>query len=259
MVDAWSIDYSGLGRKWLQAVMFGVAAVAFFLVIPFQTGVLRTAILFVGRATTLGVFLVTYTYTPEVYPTHLRTTGFGLANGFGRVGGMIAPFIGQGLVQSGKLGEASGIFGAVCIVAVLAASSLQVETANKSLEDVGSPGSAKASAQGYEKTPANAAASVPLTHADGLHAASQVPVGSAELGEAEQGTAGIDTSHSQVDASVVDDVVSSIASGDEDASATQPASGNTSVSELALSAAGSDRGSNASGSDNSDTENSPEA
>ncbi len=182
LVAAWAIDHSGLGRKWLQAVMFGVAAVAFFLVIPFQTGFVRTAILFVGRATTLGVFLVTYTYTPEVYPTHLRTTGFGLANGFGRVGGMIAPFIGQGLVQSGKLGHASGIFGAVCIVAVLAASSLQVETANKSLEDVGSPGSIKASSKGYEKNSANAAAAVPLTHADGLQASLREPLGSAELG-----------------------------------------------------------------------------
>lgn len=244
IVAAWAIDYSGLGRKWLQVVMFSVAAVAFFLIIPFQTGFLRTAILFVGRATTLGVFLVTYTYTPEVYPTHLRTTGFGLANGFGRIGGMIAPFIGQGLVQQGKLGEASGIFGAMCIVAALAASSLQVETAHKSLEDVGAPGSFKAVAQGFEKTPGNAAASVPLTHTDGLRSTQQVPLGSAELGGAESSEGGV--SHSQVDASVVHEVVSSVASSElREGSGARGSV--TSVSDLAVSA-GSDAEGSAPGS-----------
>ena len=181
---------------------------------------------------------MTYTYTPEVYPTHLRTTGFGLANGFGRVGGMIAPFIGQGLVQQGQLGAASGIFGAMCVVAALAASSLQVETANKSLEDVGGPGDPKAGAQGYEKTPANAAASVPLTRDDALHTPQQMPLGSAELGEAEGCAGGV--SHSQVEASVVDDVVNSVATAEVPAVGSSAGS-TTSVSDLAAAtAAGSD-------------------
>lgn len=134
-IAAWAIDFSGLGRKWLQAVMFAAAGVAFFLIIPFQTGFLRTAILFIGRGAALGVFLVTYTYTPEVYPTHLRTTGFGLANSFARIGGMVAPFIGQTLVTSGHIEAAAAIFGGFCLLAVAAAASLKHETANKTLEE----------------------------------------------------------------------------------------------------------------------------
>jgi MFS transporter, putative metabolite:H+ symporter len=41
---------------------------------------------------TLGAFAVLYTYTPETYPTTLRTTGMGSASGWARVGGFIAPY-----------------------------------------------------------------------------------------------------------------------------------------------------------------------
>jgi MFS transporter, putative metabolite:H+ symporter len=42
----------------------------------------------------LGAFAVLYTYTPETYPTTLRTTGMGSASGWARVGGFIAPYVG---------------------------------------------------------------------------------------------------------------------------------------------------------------------
>lgn len=40
-----------------------------------------------------------YQYTSEIYPTKIRTTGLGMANGIGRLGGIIMPWACVGLVQ----------------------------------------------------------------------------------------------------------------------------------------------------------------
>jgi putative MFS transporter len=40
-----------------------------------------------------------YTYTTEVYPTTLRTIGFGLSSSLGRIGGAIAPVISGRLIE----------------------------------------------------------------------------------------------------------------------------------------------------------------
>jgi len=40
----------------------------------------------------LGAWGCVYTYTPELYPTHIRGVGVGWAAAFGRVGAFIAPF-----------------------------------------------------------------------------------------------------------------------------------------------------------------------
>jgi MFS transporter, putative metabolite:H+ symporter len=48
----------------------------------------------------LGAFAVLYTYTPETYPTTLRTTGMGSASGWARVGGFIAPYVGGWLFDA---------------------------------------------------------------------------------------------------------------------------------------------------------------
>jgi putative MFS transporter len=58
---------------------------------------------------TLGAFAVLYTYTPETYPTTLRTTGMGSASGWARVGGFIAPYVGGVLIDA-SLTVALGIF-----------------------------------------------------------------------------------------------------------------------------------------------------
>lgn len=90
-----------------------------------------------ARAFILCAFTVTYLFTPEVYPQHMRATGLGVANMFGRVGGGIAPFIGQGLVKGGQLRLAEGVFSGVAAVAAAASLLIRVETAGKSLGDTG--------------------------------------------------------------------------------------------------------------------------
>ncbi|NMO97213.1 MFS transporter [Paenibacillus lemnae] len=41
----------------------------------------------------LGAWGGLYAYTPELYPTRIRSTGVGLATSFGRIGGVIAPLL----------------------------------------------------------------------------------------------------------------------------------------------------------------------
>ncbi|MFD1888141.1 MFS transporter [Paenibacillus wenxiniae] len=49
----------------------------------------------------LGAWGGLYAYTPELYPTRIRSTGTGMAAGFGRIGGVIAPFLVGMLIGNG--------------------------------------------------------------------------------------------------------------------------------------------------------------
>lgn len=49
----------------------------------------------------LGAWGAMYAYTPELYPTAVRSTGVGLAASFGRVGGIIGPYLVGLLVAKG--------------------------------------------------------------------------------------------------------------------------------------------------------------
>lgn len=37
--------------------------------------------------------MTSFQYTAEIYPTKIRTTGVGMANGIGRLGGVIMPWV----------------------------------------------------------------------------------------------------------------------------------------------------------------------
>ena len=83
-----------------------------------------------------GTYAAVYAYTPEVYPTAVRSTGMGAASAFGRVGGILAP-IAIGLAY-GSIGF-GGVF--VMTTAVLAAGVVAVvvfglATASRTLEDI---------------------------------------------------------------------------------------------------------------------------
>ena len=42
-----------------------------------------------------GIFQVAYVYTPEVYPTVLRSVGVGACSGVARAGAMLTPYVAQ--------------------------------------------------------------------------------------------------------------------------------------------------------------------
>ena len=54
-----------------------------------------TVILFFARALGSGLFQTAYVYTPEVYPTVLRSVGVGTCSGVARLGAMLTPYIAQ--------------------------------------------------------------------------------------------------------------------------------------------------------------------
>jgi MFS family permease len=61
---------------------------------------LDITMLFLTRMHTYGSFIVVFIYTPEVYPTRVRSYAFGAFNALCRLGGLVAPFIGVALVQN---------------------------------------------------------------------------------------------------------------------------------------------------------------
>jgi putative MFS transporter len=101
----------------------------------------------------VGVYAGLYSYTPEVFPTWVRSTGTGLASAFGRVGSITAPAI------IGFFAAALGFAGvftmttAVLAVGVAAVLLFGLSTAGRSLEELSEPGLARRAAAG-KTTPA---------------------------------------------------------------------------------------------------------
>jgi putative MFS transporter len=107
---AWLVEK--WGRKPTLVTYLGASAVATFLWAMAEES---AVLIFIAAALmsffTLGAFAVLYTYTPETYPTTLRTTGMGSASGWARVGGFIAPYTG-GLLIDVSLVLALSVFAA---------------------------------------------------------------------------------------------------------------------------------------------------
>lgn len=84
----------------------------------------------------LGAWGGVYTYTPELYPTHIRGTGVGTAAAIGRVGGILAPIIVGALLPS--IGQAGVLTlnAALLVVAALSVAILGKETKGATLEEL---------------------------------------------------------------------------------------------------------------------------
>ncbi|QNN56454.1 MFS transporter [Diaphorobacter ruginosibacter] len=83
-----------------------------------------------------GVYAGVYAYTPEVFPTQVRTTGAGLASAIGRLGGIAAPIL-VGYVYP-AFGFA-GVFGMTTAVLLLGSAAVLVfgvRTKGRSLEEI---------------------------------------------------------------------------------------------------------------------------
>ncbi len=125
------------GRKPVLAAYMLLAGLA-------SLGVLRSAtpadLLLWGSLVSffnLGAWGVTYAYTPELYPTRLRGTGSGWANSFGRIGGMVGPYV-AGLTMQlyGDPLAPFTVFAALHLVSALAVLLLGVETRGRKLEEI---------------------------------------------------------------------------------------------------------------------------
>lgn len=84
----------------------------------------------------LGAWGGMYAYTPELYPTKVRSTGVGLAASFGRIGGIIAPFlVGMLVARNVEIGSIFWLFFFTIVIGALAVMWLGTETKGKELLD----------------------------------------------------------------------------------------------------------------------------
>ena len=89
----------------------------------------------------LGAWGVTYTYTPEQYPTAIRASGVGFAAGAGRlVGAFSAVIVGALLVRFGSPYAVFVVFAAVMLAGALVVLLLGEETRGKTLEAISEQG-----------------------------------------------------------------------------------------------------------------------
>jgi len=82
----------------------------------------------------LGAWGALYAYTPESYPTEIRSTGMGWASGMTRIAGAIAPILG-GYLLSVSLVSALSVYAAAFAVGGLVVLALGIETKGKPLLD----------------------------------------------------------------------------------------------------------------------------
>lgn len=117
-----------LGRKKTIAAMLSLCVVAvsglFFSGIPKFLGI---CLLAVSRMGINGALATLWTYTPEAYPTTLRATGLGVANGLSKLATTGTPFISTALPDN-YLWVAILVFTACCIIGIATALMLPFDT-----------------------------------------------------------------------------------------------------------------------------------
>lgn len=86
-----------------------------------------TMVLFLARGVIAGLFQAAYVYTPEVYPTALRSVGVGGCSALARLGAMATPYVAQVLLQS-SISIAVSVYGIAAVFACIACLLLPYET-----------------------------------------------------------------------------------------------------------------------------------
>jgi MFS transporter, putative metabolite:H+ symporter len=123
-----------LGRRntlGLYLIASGVFTFLFAIVTGFS-GLLACAMLMSFFA--LGAWGSLYAWTPELYPTEIRTTGMGWASGMARVAGVITPTLG-GILFGYALVSALSTWAAAFVIGGIVVFLLGVETKSRALSD----------------------------------------------------------------------------------------------------------------------------
>ncbi|KAE8687163.1 Organic cation/carnitine transporter 7 [Hibiscus syriacus] len=124
-----------VGRKQSMALMFGLTFIFLLPLLTHQPSVLTTFLLFGARMNAAGTFTVACIYSPELYPTSVRTTGAGVASAVGRIGGMVCPLVAVGLVNACHQTAAVGLFLAAIVVSVVCIQLFPYDTKGRELSD----------------------------------------------------------------------------------------------------------------------------
>eukprot|EP01119_Soliformovum_irregulare_P021198 TRINITY_DN7011_c0_g2_i1.p1 TRINITY_DN7011_c0_g2~~TRINITY_DN7011_c0_g2_i1.p1 ORF type:complete len:537 (+),score=75.78 TRINITY_DN7011_c0_g2_i1:123-1733(+) len=121
-----------LGRKKTQALDFFVVGICAGL-LCFCTGrAVETVLFAIFRGFITGGFQVMWVYTPEVYPTTIRSTGIGMCASVSRIGGMITPYVAQ-LLSQYNVYLSLGFYAIFAWIAGMCSLFLPVETTGRHL------------------------------------------------------------------------------------------------------------------------------
>ncbi|XP_029161746.1 synaptic vesicle 2-related protein-like isoform X2 [Nylanderia fulva] len=101
-----------------QLVMFAVV-ICFLSRTCLLSRAALTIAIFLARGLIAGVFQAAYVYTPEVYPTHLRSIGVSACSAMARIGAMVTPYIAQVFLQWSITG-AMAIYAGTALCAAIA-------------------------------------------------------------------------------------------------------------------------------------------
>jgi putative MFS transporter len=110
------------------------AAGTFVFALAPGTGLLLTGGITMS-AFSLGAWGALYAYTPELYPTSVRGTGFGAASGMSRIAGALAPVIGGALLASSLVLPLT-MYALGFLLGAAAVGLLGIETRGRPLRDV---------------------------------------------------------------------------------------------------------------------------
>jgi MFS transporter, putative metabolite:H+ symporter len=126
-----------LGRKFVLATYLILTALS---AIWFGNATSEASLIAAGICLSffnLGAWGAMYAYTPELYPTEVRSTGVGLAASFGRIGGVIGPYVvGEMIGRGVSITMVFVMFFITILIGAFAVMLLGKETKGRELEDV---------------------------------------------------------------------------------------------------------------------------
>jgi hypothetical protein len=123
-----------LGRKKTQALEFLFTALFLLLLLAIDDRTGRTLILLGARAGIAGGFQAAFVYTPEVYPTSLRSTGMGVCGSLSRIGGIASSY--SIILAKQSLMGSIIMYSSIAVVGAIACLLLPIETHGRQLRDV---------------------------------------------------------------------------------------------------------------------------
>jgi putative MFS transporter len=125
-----------LDRKWTIVLYLLLGGVAAYFLSNARTDAAITTFGFMLSFFMNGTYAGIYVYTPELYPTSIRSTGMGVASSFARIGGLASPIIiGFTYAKIGFVGVFT-ITTVVLIFGALVVAILGMSTTGKSLEQI---------------------------------------------------------------------------------------------------------------------------
>ncbi len=121
-----------VGRKAAFLICFLMHAVLSVFLIFCAKGAIMLMMLFAWRGFGMAVAHIAYLYTLEAYPTHVRSTGMGLASCACRIGGLLTPYVAQVLSKQSMFLTLM-IYGVMSLIGALCSFLLPIETKGRHL------------------------------------------------------------------------------------------------------------------------------